>query len=56
MLPTPEAFGAGMKALGVGADTHVVTYDASGAGIFSSARLAWMLRSAPSDLPHLRRA
>jgi thiosulfate/3-mercaptopyruvate sulfurtransferase len=43
MLPTPEKFGADMQALGVSANSFVVCYDA--AGLFSAARLWWMLKS-----------
>jgi thiosulfate/3-mercaptopyruvate sulfurtransferase len=43
MLPAPDAFAAGMEALGIG-DAHcVVVYD--GAGIYSSPRAWWMLQA-----------
>lgn len=43
MLPTAEKFSADMQALGVSNESHVVCYDA--AGLFSAARLWWMLKS-----------
>lgn len=43
MLPSAESFSRQMSALGIGLDTTVVVYDT--AGILSSARLWWMLRS-----------
>ncbi|KAL1523550.1 hypothetical protein AB1Y20_018486 [Prymnesium parvum] len=43
MLPSAASFARRMTALGVGAADHVVCYD--GHGIFSSARLWWMLRA-----------
>jgi thiosulfate/3-mercaptopyruvate sulfurtransferase len=43
MLPTAATFGADMQTLGVSDSTHVVVYDA--AGLFSGARLWWMLKS-----------
>jgi thiosulfate/3-mercaptopyruvate sulfurtransferase len=42
MLPSPEKFARDMKALGVGDGKSVVIYDA--AGLFSAARLWWMLK------------
>ena len=41
-VPTPEQFAAAMGALGVGDDTRVVLYDASGSAW--AARVWWMLR------------
>ena len=41
-VPTPEAFAAAMSALGVGDDSRVVLYDASGSAW--AARVWWMLR------------
>ena len=41
-VPTPEKFGEVMAALGVGDDSRVVLYDASGSGW--AARVWWMLR------------
>ena len=41
-VPEPEAFAAAMAALGVGDDTRVVLYDASGS--VWAARVWWMLR------------
>src|SRR5918912_845508 len=41
-LPTPEAFAAVAGRAGIGADTHVVAYDASGGAY--AARLWWLLR------------
>jgi thiosulfate/3-mercaptopyruvate sulfurtransferase len=43
MLPSAEKFAGDMKALGVGTDTSVVVYDS--AGLFSAARLWWMLHT-----------
>jgi thiosulfate/3-mercaptopyruvate sulfurtransferase len=43
MLPPAEKFAAGMKALGVGGGKTVVCYDST--GLFSAARLWWMLKS-----------
>jgi thiosulfate/3-mercaptopyruvate sulfurtransferase len=43
MLPTAANFSADMQSLGVNDNTHVVVYDA--AGLFSAARLWWMLKS-----------
>lgn len=42
MLPAPENFARDLGALGIGDDDMVVVYD--GAGLFSAARLWWMLR------------
>lgn len=42
MLPSPEKFARDVKALGVGDGKTVVVYDA--AGLFSAARLWWMLK------------
>lgn len=47
MMPTPEAFAAGVGALGIGDDTSVVVYDA--AGIYSAPRAWWMLRAMGHD-------
>ena len=43
MVPSATYFAETMEKLGVGSDDHVVCYD--GKGIFSSARLWWMLRA-----------
>jgi thiosulfate/3-mercaptopyruvate sulfurtransferase len=43
MLPSAEKFAHDMAAVGVGANKTVVVYDS--AGIFSAARLWWMLKS-----------
>jgi thiosulfate/3-mercaptopyruvate sulfurtransferase len=43
MLPTAEKFSADMQALGVSSTSFVVVYDA--AGLFSAARVWWMLKS-----------
>ncbi len=43
MLPTPDAFARAMSELGIGDGMAVVVYD--GEGIFSSARVWWMLRT-----------
>jgi len=43
MVPSAAYFSETMQALGVGSDDHIVCYD--GKGIFSSARLWWMLRA-----------
>jgi thiosulfate/3-mercaptopyruvate sulfurtransferase len=42
MLATPEAFGAAMRTLGIGAGSTVVAYDSQ--GLFSAPRLWWNLR------------
>ncbi|ESR23346.1 3-mercaptopyruvate sulfurtransferase [Lutibaculum baratangense] len=42
MLPTAEAFAARMGALGISDRNRIVVYD--GAGLFSAARVWWMLR------------
>lgn len=42
MLPTPENFARDLGALGIGDGDMVVVYD--GAGLFSAARIWWMLR------------
>ncbi|MCY4041438.1 MAG: sulfurtransferase [Gammaproteobacteria bacterium] len=42
MLPTAEAFQAGIRALGVNTESSVVVYDSL--GLFSAARLWWMLK------------
>ena len=42
-VPTPEHFAAAMSALGVGDDSRVVLYDASGSSAWA-ARVWWMLR------------
>jgi thiosulfate/3-mercaptopyruvate sulfurtransferase len=42
MLPAAEKFADDMKALGVSNESHVICYDA--AGLFSAARLWWMLK------------
>lgn len=42
MLPSPEKFARDMKALGVGDGKSVIVYDT--AGLFSAARLWWMLK------------
>ena len=44
MLPTAAQFGATTGALGVSRSSHVVVYDASDRGVFSSPRLWWMFR------------
>lgn len=41
-LPTPEAFAAGMAAVGVGDDSVVVAYDDAGGA--QAARMVWLLR------------
>jgi thiosulfate/3-mercaptopyruvate sulfurtransferase len=43
MLPSEEAFANDMRALGVSGNSFVVCYDA--VGLFSAARLWWMLKS-----------
>jgi thiosulfate/3-mercaptopyruvate sulfurtransferase len=43
MLPSAEKFSADMQALGIGNDSIVVCYDSL--GLFSAARLWWMLKS-----------
>jgi thiosulfate/3-mercaptopyruvate sulfurtransferase len=40
-LPTPEAFAATMRAVGIGDDTRVIAYDDTGGSV--AARLWWML-------------
>ncbi|MEO0345095.1 MAG: rhodanese-like domain-containing protein [Pseudomonadota bacterium] len=47
MLPDPQKFEAGLRALGICANDRVVAYD--GAGVFSSPRAWWMLRAAGHD-------
>jgi len=47
MLATPENFARGMAELGIGDDDLVVVYD--GAGLFSAARVWWMLRAMGHD-------
>jgi thiosulfate/3-mercaptopyruvate sulfurtransferase len=42
MLPSPDAFAAAMSELGLGDGMRFVVYD--GAGMFSAARVWWMLR------------
>ena len=42
MMPTAEPFGAAVGALGIGTDDRIVVYDT--AGLFSAARVWWMLR------------
>ena len=42
MLPSAEAFGIAVGALGIGNDSHVVVYDDY--GLFSAARVWWMFR------------
>jgi thiosulfate/3-mercaptopyruvate sulfurtransferase len=43
MLPSPEAFAAGMAALGVGDGMPIVVYEQD--GVFSAPRAWWMLRT-----------
>jgi thiosulfate/3-mercaptopyruvate sulfurtransferase len=47
MLPSPEKFAASMSALGVSNQSHVIVYDS--VGLFSAARLWWMLKSFGHD-------
>jgi thiosulfate/3-mercaptopyruvate sulfurtransferase len=47
MLPAPENFARDLGALGIGDDDMVVVYD--GAGLFSAARVWWMLRAMGHD-------
>ncbi len=47
MLPSPEKFAADIAALGVTNQSHVIVYDS--VGLFSSARLWWMLHSFGHD-------
>ncbi|WP_298283553.1 3-mercaptopyruvate sulfurtransferase [Acidocella sp.] len=47
MLPAPVVFAAAMAALGVGQGDEVVVYDQQ--GLFSAARLWWMLRAFGHD-------
>lgn len=42
MLPSPENFARDMSALGIGEGMHAVVYE--GSGLFSAARVWWMLR------------
>ncbi|KAI1886687.1 hypothetical protein AGOR_G00198360 [Albula goreensis] len=44
MLPTERTFADYVGNLGIGNDTHVVVYDASDFGSFSSPRVWWMFR------------
>ena len=41
-MPTPERFAAAAGRAGIGSDTHVIAYDASGGA--AAARLWWLLR------------
>ncbi|WP_295207459.1 3-mercaptopyruvate sulfurtransferase [uncultured Brevundimonas sp.] len=43
MMPTPEAFGAAVGALGLSVDDQIVVYDT--VGLFSAARVWWMLKT-----------
>ncbi len=43
MLPSPEQFASQMRKLGIGDGQKIVVYD--GAGLFSAARVWWMLRT-----------
>ncbi|HWY60917.1 MAG TPA: 3-mercaptopyruvate sulfurtransferase [Rhizomicrobium sp.] len=47
MMTAPDIFGRDVGALGVGDDDTVVAYD--GAGLFSAARVWWMLRAMGHD-------
>lgn len=47
MLPAPDDFARDIAALGIGNDDTVVVYD--GSGLFSAARLWWMLRLSGHD-------
>src|SRR5579875_1079156 len=47
MLAKPEVFARDAGALGIGDDDMVVAYD--GAGLFTAARLWWMLRAMGHD-------
>ena len=47
MMTTPEIFAQDAAALGIGDDDMVVVYD--GAGLFSAARVWWMLRAMGHD-------
>ena len=47
MLPSPEIFARDISVLGIGDGDMVVAYD--GAGLFSAARLWWMLRAMGHD-------
>jgi thiosulfate/3-mercaptopyruvate sulfurtransferase len=48
MMPTPAAFVARMRELGIGDENHVVVYDGSGANL-SAPRVWWMLRAMGHD-------
>lgn len=43
MMPTPNAFGAAVGAMGLSVDDQIVVYDT--AGLFSAARVWWMLKT-----------
>lgn len=43
MMPTPEAFGTSVGALGLSVDNQIVVYDTT--GLFSAARVWWMLKT-----------
>ncbi|XP_059537623.1 3-mercaptopyruvate sulfurtransferase isoform X1 [Myotis daubentonii] len=45
MLPSAAHFAEYVGHLGVGADTHVVVYDASDQGLYSAPRVWWMFRA-----------
>lgn len=47
MMPSPEAFAAGMEKLGIGDGNFLVFYD--GAGIYSAPRALWMLKAMGHD-------
>eukprot|EP00729_Bicosta_minor_P000619 gene619-28646_t len=44
MLPSPNQFSKAMLELGATTKSHIVAYDASDFGVFSSARLWWMCK------------
>ncbi|WP_226554377.1 3-mercaptopyruvate sulfurtransferase [Celeribacter naphthalenivorans] len=47
MMPTPEAFEAAARALGISATSQIVIYD--GAGIFAAPRAWWMFKAMGHD-------
>lgn len=47
MMPSPEAFAASVGALGISADDWIVVYDT--VGLFSAARIWWMLKTMGAD-------
>ncbi len=51
MMPTPEAFGAAVGALGLSVNDQIVVYDT--VGLFSAARVWWMLKTMGATRVHV---